>query len=507
MPNLNKFRWPYREDAVFSLLAFAVLLVPLAFSVFTNENFETIKLVLWLLCLGSALLIWLFRRFREGLKIFGRAGRLMLYSAAGFLLWALLASLWAPDRLYAFFGFYYRFTNGVLFYALFVFTLVLLTQVLDWDRWRFLVKILVIDGFAVAVKGILESLGLTLYQGLSTEAVIRSPGLLGNPNFSAMFLACVLPLSVLLALAARRFWPRVALWLNVFVVFVALITYSSRGAFLAVIVSAIFTGLALLFLRLPKRQVILALIITIAVVFGSFWLLGISRPGIFGSRGDVNIDTRLAVWRQTWQQAIWKHPAFGVGPGNFAVFHERVARDPLMGVFDDPHNLWLLLAATGGLPLLLLFLSIIGWPAWTAYRKLQIKFDGYLLAGLASLIAFIVAAAFTPVPIPTFLLLAVLLSGFLLSEGNVHILKLRVIFRAILAALAFILVACGLCLGAGETLLYLGHLRYQEGNFSSAKRLLAWSQAVNPTGELARVFYAYADLNLGADTDAIRAEA
>jgi len=54
--SIAKMRWPYRDDTVFSLLSFIVLTVPLAFSMFTNENFETIKYVLWLVFLGFALL-------------------------------------------------------------------------------------------------------------------------------------------------------------------------------------------------------------------------------------------------------------------------------------------------------------------------------------------------------------------------------------------------------------------------------------------------------------------
>jgi len=40
MFNLEKLRLPYREDNVFSLLAFTVFLIPLAFFLLTNENLK-----------------------------------------------------------------------------------------------------------------------------------------------------------------------------------------------------------------------------------------------------------------------------------------------------------------------------------------------------------------------------------------------------------------------------------------------------------------------------------
>ncbi len=60
--NLQKLRWPYRDDALFSTLSFIVFLVPLALSIFADENFETAKFAVWLIFFGCALLVWARRK-------------------------------------------------------------------------------------------------------------------------------------------------------------------------------------------------------------------------------------------------------------------------------------------------------------------------------------------------------------------------------------------------------------------------------------------------------------
>ncbi|MEK7161977.1 MAG: hypothetical protein AAB729_04805, partial [Patescibacteria group bacterium] len=116
---INKFRLPFREDNVFSLLFLLVLSVPLAFTIYTRENFETVKYALWLMLLGAAIfLLGLKSGALEGknnLKTFPRLPALLLLA---FIFFISLSTIFSPDRINSIFGFYYLFANSLLFYGL-----------------------------------------------------------------------------------------------------------------------------------------------------------------------------------------------------------------------------------------------------------------------------------------------------------------------------------------------------------------------------------------------------
>src|SRR5438128_196335 len=108
---LNNFRLPYREDSSFSFLVLLIFIVPLAFTIYTYENFETVKFSLFLFLFGCSLLSFVIKVFRQ--KFFDIKYHKTFYIWLGvFILWTALSTIFAYDKLYAVVGFYYRFTNG-----------------------------------------------------------------------------------------------------------------------------------------------------------------------------------------------------------------------------------------------------------------------------------------------------------------------------------------------------------------------------------------------------------
>ena len=101
--NFHLPRLPYREDKLFGWLFATVLLVPLVFSLFTYENFETVKYALLLVFTGAGLLA-VFIKSRQPRVL--RAGKYFYWFLGLFWLWVLLSSLFAWDKNYSFFGFY-----------------------------------------------------------------------------------------------------------------------------------------------------------------------------------------------------------------------------------------------------------------------------------------------------------------------------------------------------------------------------------------------------------------
>ena len=60
----GKLRLPYRDEPAFGFLALAVFLLPLAFFLYSYENFESIKFSLFLLCTGASAVIFFLRQKR-----------------------------------------------------------------------------------------------------------------------------------------------------------------------------------------------------------------------------------------------------------------------------------------------------------------------------------------------------------------------------------------------------------------------------------------------------------
>ena len=124
MVNLQFWRLPYREDKFFSLIFFLVFLGPLAFWVFAHEGFETPKLVVFFIFTAAAALSFLKAQASGKLKF--KFNKPLFILLGLFLLFSLLATIFSADRIYSIFGFYYRFTNGLIFYWTWVLFLLML---------------------------------------------------------------------------------------------------------------------------------------------------------------------------------------------------------------------------------------------------------------------------------------------------------------------------------------------------------------------------------------------
>lgn len=521
MTDRIKFRWPYPNHLLFSILAFLALVVPLAFSFSTYEKYETVKFGLWLALLG-----WAFCVCALGIKrgnfstspaepeqfVAWPYVRPFVLLLTAFWLWAFFSSLHAFDRWHAFFGFYYRFTNGFLFYTIWLAFILLLLLTFTKDRFRFLMKILYFDAVCVSVLAIVQSLGVAFYGGSEPSGFLRAPSLLGNPNFSAMFLVCLIPAGLVFFSESRNFLSKIYYGLGFFALIWSMVLLSSRGAELAFV-----AGVLAFFLLLWKHKKIswrygILSAIALVLAFG-LWqaslnvvrVSAIAAPAASTSISADNVETRLYAW-DVARRAILDHPWLGVGLGNFQIYFERNRGNQLAsssGVFDDAHNLLLHLAATGGLPLALLFLAVLALALWRTIKNSQT--EALVLAAAAGMVAWAVAAAFTPVPIAAFLLLAVVLAGQIASGSP---LGPRVIAAGrksslLVGAAGAVLMLFGLCFLAAETIFFTGYLDFFNLRASQSQKLSSWAAKLNPTNELYYIYQAASDIALGLPRPAV----
>lgn len=473
-------RLPFREDKVFGLLILSLVIVPLVFYWGLYEKYETIKFSAWLVLLGLAGALFL------------RKSKIKkdpwLYMGLGlFVFFGLISSFYSHDKINAFLGFELRYTSGFLFYALFATTLFLARQVLALEKWKFAVKVLFGGGVLVSFVGVIQTFGIGYYTGPDQVLFSRAPGLLGNPNFSSMYITALLPFCVPLILQAKSSFAKAGYFTASVLMLASAVIFSSRGAVLAFGVSAVsFFVYWLVVFKNSFKIRILALFSAVMVGTGLLVAFEIVRPGSLVSAvklSEVNVDLRFFVW-DTAREVIQKHPIVGFGPGSLHIYFENYRTSNLAiqsGVFDDAHNLALQMSATTGLPFFAAFLFLIVIALQRGYKELKTNPENmWFLAAMVSMISWGVSSSFTPVSLPCFLLLAVILCGLYDSAQEEKLFEIGTL-QKISARLLFLgFVFLGFVLISSEVVFYKGTKAYSEGKFSAAEKYFHMARHMHP---------------------------
>jgi len=445
------------------------------------------------------------------------APKSFLAVAAAFWLWSLLSAVHAYDALHSFFGFYYRFSNGFLFYTLWVLFIFLLFFTWSKERFRFLMKILFFDAIVIAAVAIFQSTGIGYYDGLEPSGFLRAPSLLGNPNFSTMFIVSLLPAGFVWFTESKTIAQKIYYGIGCFCIIWAMVALSSRGAEVGFLAG--LGSLTVLLIKFKKLSLRLGLFLGGALAIAALMWFGsrlIVRNNVFLATplltteqpASSNIETRLFAW-DIARQAIGTHPILGVGLGNFQIFFERNRGTQLVGsagVFDDAHNIFLQLAATGGLPLALLFMAMVLWALWNTWNNSE--GDILLGASAAGLVCWLVVASFTPVVIPCFVLLAVLLVGQVAGQGSfaARIPPFKKLLAWKLGLVGFALCASGVSFVVAEHIFYAGYKNFYSGNFAQSYKLASLALRFNPTNQLYYIYRAGSSVGLGKSQAKVMAE-
>lgn len=499
-------RLPFREDKLFGVLVLAVFAIPLIFFTGTYEKFETVKTALFLALAGAAFLVWAARP--RPLPV---AYPKVFWLLIAFLLAAfVLSSIFSQEPLNSLTGSYMRFTNGLVFFLAWLgLLLFFLPMAISPARRLFFFKVLFLDAVLIAVVGLLQSVGVGYYEGLDMPAFTRAPSLLGNPNFSSMFMAACAIFSVPLFLNAKNLSAKVYYAAGAAAICWAVVILSSRGGWLGLGL-AVFAGLGLaLLFRFPKKIIFGVLVLGMvgATLGGLFYRLT-PRQDIIASTislKDTNVDTRLSVW-QLSAEAVLARPLLGTGPGNFILAYEH-NRTPALaseGIFDDPHNLFIQQAVTLGLPFVLLFLCFLLLVFWNGLAKLRQQRDPLVLVSLSGLFALLMMACFNPFTSANYLLLAFFLSVLAVKNQPDQVEGLAEQYveypglgKYLIGILGAILVAAGVLFFAGEVFYYQGLKAFSNQDFRTASGLFRWADRLNPRQEMSRVYLAAASVRLG----------
>ena len=386
-----------------NILLLTVLIVPLAMSrplLLLQDQFDLPKLLTLRFFLLAIIVLWT-SKILITQRVEFRWSRFDL-ALVGFLALALISSILSIHIPTAIHGRYERYEGlltlmgyGLLyFFALQAFS--------DYGRVSRLNKAVIISGGLVALYGLLQYFGLDPLPWTSVPfEERRSFATFGNPDLLAGFLVLVIPLSLAEFLRADN--KRDSMWmgLSLFLIFACLLTAFTRSAWIGAAASLVafivLSGRACL--TYPRK--LLAIGLLFVSIFAALAILSISSghtvTNLFarilsttqiteGSAGQ-----RLEIWK-AGSQMISDNALLGSGPDTFRLASGQYETLTFVKitqgatVADNAHNYIIQLAATLGVPavlLLLLFLAGAVFVSIKGMRKTRAS-ERLISAGLLS---------------------------------------------------------------------------------------------------------------------------
>jgi O-antigen ligase len=311
--------------------------------------------------------------FRNELN--ANAYRKVLVASAGFITW-MIFSLFASriNLAQGFYGLSRRHT-GLLTY--FMIISLMMVAVLASNRifLRKLTSLLLWLGFVSSIYGAFQFMGVDPINWVNTNSPVIS--IFGNPNFHSAFMGITATASLAMTLEkGTKHRTRIFLFVTIFLA-VLNIFYSKswQGYFV------LFAGALVVFnvnaeIRMKTRglkiiplvfTVLTLLIVTLDILQKVPWNSFFYKESV-SYRGDF--------WRAAAKMTM-NNPVFGVGPDGF-VDKYRQSRDLKAAlrpesnqITDSAHNLFLDLSSTGGVPLLLIYIFLVGLTLISATRVIH----------------------------------------------------------------------------------------------------------------------------------------
>jgi O-antigen ligase len=265
------------------------------------------------------------------------------------------------DFAFKFYGTSSRNTGTLAYIAL---ALLMLASTVSASRivlQRYVISLVVV-GSILSLYGILQSRGIDFYEFNNAYAT-NVFGTFGNPNFQSAFMGITGTVALTwICFSRTKLVVKIGL-----IVFVGLATYniflSSEQGYLTLLAG--LTSAVVIFL-LSKKQLILGYsLLGFGGIAGIFVLAGIFNKGPIA---EVIYKSSLQARSFYWEAAIRMmvdHPIFGVGMDGFGDWYRRSRTQEIadfnVGIAaDTAHNIPLDLGSGGGIPLLLIYLALVG---------------------------------------------------------------------------------------------------------------------------------------------------
>lgn len=253
---------------------------------------------------------------------------------------------------------------GMLAFMLAGGVFLLASQLID-DRRRMvaLSRSVMAGGALVATIGLVQALGYDPVGVLIAELwmIGRGTSTIGNSDWAGTFLVVPVVISATLALVERSRAKRIVAAACFGLTALGLLITLTRGAWVAAIVGLAIVAVAFWHSRgrlsRPALWTLGTMVALVAVVIVAKRTDIAPRFADLAGGLDRATGGRFIIWKEALA-VIARHPLLGVGPdsfrlGWFPVRSIASVRSGVAGVAEDPHDVVLLLAATLGIPAML----------------------------------------------------------------------------------------------------------------------------------------------------------
>jgi O-antigen ligase len=244
-------------------------------------------------------------------------------------------------------------------------------------------------------------------------------GIYSNPNDLAFAIVISLPLGLALLLTAKSPFAKLAWGLGMMTMGVALLRTASRAGF----IDLVFAGTVCLwqlgikarrFYLIPATVLIGAVLLAVAggTLTERLSAASSDNPSKQQETANASYEERKLLMGKALE-GIAQYPLLGVGADNFVTYS---------GLWLEVHAAYLQIAVEGGIPVLILFLMFFyrGFANLWRIQSAQLEDEVRLFRGalMASLIGFVIGAAFSPEAYHFFPYLTVCYTAVLLAIVN-----------------------------------------------------------------------------------------
>ncbi len=321
--------------------------------------------------------------------------RKVVFACFVFIGWALVALL--VSRV--------NFTEGVFgvtgrqtgFLAYFALIILMLCAMVSSDKALDLriAIVLVLTGLVSSFYGTLQSFGIDPFDWNSSNNAVF--GFFGNPNFQASFMGMAAVAAVALSLkSSEKIVIRIGLLTFVLLAMFNIYKSGSQQGYLVFLVGIV--GVGYLYIRGDSKFKKFGLVYLVTSVAGFVAvLLDILQKSPWSSiLYKESVTFRGDFWRAGWKMTL-ENPIFGVGLDGYRDQY-RASRDLVTAVrpdsdllVDSAHNVFLDLSSSGGFPLLVIYVFLVGFTIFSAIKVIRRStgFDVGFAAVLGAWVAYL----------------------------------------------------------------------------------------------------------------------
>jgi len=345
--------WQIKFIVPFTLITVTLLITPLS----SYDPVNLIKLIF--LSIGGAMSSWALWINKKHLKSkeYSKITKIVIFYIIWTILSYVLSDVSKLDGLYGVFG-----RNLGLISTISLTLLLLLSAMVANNTSSTLISnTLIISGAISGAYGLIQSIGIDPFDWTTEYTPVF--GFTGNPNFQSAFMATSAAASMIKIFEQKSLKKNTALLIVMILSIYNIYKTQSQQGF-AILLAMISIGLYLLLRKKFRSKYYDLTFIALSIGAIALVLLDLFRKAPWKSIVyEESVSYRGDFWRAGWRMFI-SNPIFGVGPGGFRDNYMRyrdttaAGRPMVDSITDSPHNYFINIASTGGLPLLIAYILI-----------------------------------------------------------------------------------------------------------------------------------------------------